>query len=94
MIKFIYSKQEELLLFFTGMVQVLLVALNTYQLAHKKWVGCFIIGFLISFIWTFNVKRVAFGKFWERIIYASGAAVGTILGLFLSILFYETLKLG
>lgn len=94
MIKFIYSKQEELLLFLSGMVQVLLVAINTYQLAHKKWIGCFVIGFLISFVWTFNVKRIAFGKFWERIIYALGAAVGTILGLLLSILFYETLKLG
>jgi hypothetical protein len=87
-----YSIPEEILLFLTGMVQVLLVAINTYQLAHKKWIGCFIVGFLISFVWTYNVKRIAFGKFWERVIYALGAAVGTIIGLFISIFFYETLK--
>lgn len=84
----------EIELFLSGMIHVLLVAINTYQLAHKKWVGCFIIGFLISFIWTFNVKKIAFGKNAERIIYAFGAAVGTVLGLALSTFFYETLKLG
>lgn len=76
------------------MLQVLLVAVNTYQLVHQKWIGCFVVGFLISFIWSFNVKKVAFGKFSERIIYATGAATGTVIGLALSTYFYETLKLG
>lgn len=80
-------------LFFTGMLHVLLVAVNTYQLAHKKWVGCFIVGFAISFIWTFNVKRIAIGKLQERVAYALGAAFGTLIGLGLSIYVYEILKL-
>ena len=92
MIKFVYSKQDEIKLFLSGVLQVLLVAANTYQIAHKKWIGCFIVGFLISFVWSFNVKRIAFGKTWERVIYASGAAVGTVLGLALSTYIYEILK--
>ena len=80
-------------LFLTGMLHVLLVAVNTYQLAHKKWVGCFIVGFAISFIWTFNVKKIAIGRMQERIAYALGAAIGTLMGLGLSIYVYEILKL-
>ena len=94
MTKFIYSKKIEIELFLTGMIQVLLVAFNTYQLAHKKWVGCFIVGFLISFVWTFNVKKIAFGKNMERVVYALGAAFGTVLGLAFSTYIYEILKLG
>jgi multidrug transporter EmrE-like cation transporter len=75
------------------MLHVLLVAVNTYQLAHKKWVGCFIVGFAISFIWTFNVKKIAIGRMQERIAYAMGAAIGTLMGLGLSIYVYEILKL-
>lgn len=84
---------NEVSLFLTALLQVLLVAVNTYQLAHKKWIGCFIVGFAISFIWTFNVRRIAIGKLRERIVYALGAAVGTLLGLLLSIYVYEIIKL-
>lgn len=80
-------------LFLASTLQVLLVAVNTYQLAHKKWIGCFIVGFAISFIWTFNVKRVSIGTMRDRIVYASGAAVGTLLGLALSIYIYEIAKI-
>jgi len=89
--KFIYNKKQEILLFLSGFFQVLLVAINTYQLAHHKWIGSFVIGFLISFVWTFNVKRIAFGKLAERLLYALGAAFGTVAGLLLSIYFYENL---
>lgn len=84
-----YPVSEEVKLFFGGLIQVLLVAINTYQLAHEKWVGCFIVGFFISFVWTFNVKRIAFGKLSERIIYALGAATGAVAGLGISILVYK-----
>jgi hypothetical protein len=85
--------KTEVSLFLSAGLQVLLVAVNTYQLAHKKWVGCVIVGFLISFIWTFNVKKISIGSLRDRIFYAAGAATGTLAGLLLSIYVYEILKL-
>ena len=76
-------------LFFSGMLHVLLVAVNMYQIAHEKWIGCFIVGFLISFVWSFNVQKIAFGTTIQRVSYALGAAVGTVAGLFISTYIYE-----
>jgi hypothetical protein len=92
----LYLNQNENLkskasLFLGAWLQVFLVAVNTYQLAHHKLVGCFIIGFMISFVWTFNVKKVAFGTTWDRITYAFGAGVGTVTGLLASQYFYESI---
>lgn len=78
-------------LFGTGFLQVLLVAVNTWQIAHARWFGCAVVGFLISYVWTWNVKKIAFGTHADRVIYASGAAVGTLSGLALATLFYEGL---
>ena len=41
-------------------------------------------GFMISFIWTLNVKKVAFGGWRHRFIYATGAMIGTGMGFYLS----------
>lgn len=68
-------------LFLTGFVQVLLVGVNTWQIAHEKWAGAFIVGFLISYVWSWNVKKVAFGSHTARIVYALGAGLGTLVGL-------------
>jgi hypothetical protein len=86
-------KQQRRALFLTGFLQVLLVAVNTYQIAHNHYVGAVIVGFGISWCWTANVKRVAFGNKTDRFIYAAGAAVGTISGLLLTKIVYEWLGL-
>ena len=39
---------------------------------------------MISYIWTMNVKKVAFGNHKDRIVYATGAMFGTTFGYFLS----------
>jgi hypothetical protein len=75
-------------LFGTGLIQVTLVALNTFQIAHEKWLGVMGVGFLISLIWAWNVKKIAFGGWSDRIAYASGAAVGSGLGLLIGKLLY------
>lgn len=80
--------ESRLGLFLTGFIQVVLVAINTYQIANEKYLGVFFIGFLISFVWTFNVKKIAFGTWEDRIIYSSGAALGSLTGLIISILIY------
>jgi hypothetical protein len=73
----------------TGFLQIMLVCINTYQVAHAKWLGVFVVGFGISFLWSFNVKQIAFGTVQDRILYALGAAVGSIAGLLIAKLYYR-----
>lgn len=71
-------------LFITGFLQVFFVAINTYFIANKMLFGTAMAGFTISFIWSFNVKKVAFGTTKDRIIYALGAGFGSLIGLCVS----------
>jgi len=80
----------DIALFFTGFVQVVFVAVNTWQIAHQqkidlKLFSIFFVGFMISFVWSFNVKRVAFGGWSDRIWYALGAGCGTIAGVLIAL---------
>jgi len=75
-------------LFLTGFIQVLLVSINTWQISHSKWLGSFAVAYLISFVWTFNVRGIAFGGWYERIIYPLGAAIGCITGMMICKLLY------
>ena len=61
----------------------MLVTVNTVLIARGVYPGVLVVGFLISFIWSFNVKRVAFGTVWDRVVYSCGAASGGLLGLWL-----------
>jgi hypothetical protein len=71
-------------LFITGFVQVFFVAVNTYFLANSLFVGVFGTSFCISWVWSHNVKKVAFGSTLDRSLYSLGASVGSVLGLFCS----------
>ena len=57
------------------------VAINTWLITQRNFIGVLIVSFLISFIWSFNVKKVAFGSMLDRIIYSIGASIGGISGL-------------
>lgn len=71
-------------IFITGFLQVFFVAMNTYFIG-KEMYGCvFLVGVLISLIWTYNVKRAAIGSNSERIVYSIGAGVGAVSGLWMS----------
>jgi hypothetical protein len=61
-------------------VQVIFVAFNTVAIARYELLANFVTAFLISLIWTFNVKRVAFGSAADRWFYAGGAAFGSVSG--------------
>lgn len=75
-------------IFTTAFTQVALVAINTWQIANDKILGALIVGFLISLVWTFNVRKVAFGDKLDRVIYATGAMVGTGAGLYATQILY------
>jgi hypothetical protein len=70
--------------FFTGLLQVTFVSMNTVFISKGLLLPMLIAGFMISLIWTFNVKRVAFGGWIDRIEYAAGATAGTGLGYFIA----------
>ena len=78
--------RDERKLFTTGFVQVFFVAINTYFLSKEFFLGVFVCAFMISLIWSWNVKKVAFGTLTDRIMYALGAAFGSMFGLLVSTL--------
>lgn len=75
----------------TGFAQVFFVSVNTYFLAKGFYLGVLVAAFLISLIWSFNVKKVAFGSLRERLIYSTGAALGSVAGLYFSNLILSNL---
>jgi hypothetical protein len=77
-------KFDNLQLFATGFIQVYFVAVNTYFIANEMYLGVLIAAFMISLIWSFNVKKVAFGSTADRVVYALGASFGCLAGLWSS----------
>lgn len=71
-------------LFLTAFMQVFLVAANTLFISKVFYIGVAIAGFLISFLWTYNVRRISIGSFKDRICYSSGAMIGGLSGVFLA----------
>lgn len=71
-------------LFITAFIQVALVSMNVVFISKGYIIPMVLTGFGISFTWTFNVKKIAFGNNIDRIIYAFGAASGTLAGYFLA----------
>lgn len=71
-------------LFSTGFIQVYFVSVNTYFIANEMYLGVLIAAFMISLIWSFNVKKVAFGSISDRFMYAFGATFGSFAGLWSS----------
>lgn len=76
--------RSKLMLGLTGFIQVYFVAVNTVFLSRAMYGGVVIAAFLVSFTWSFNVKRVAFGSTADRVIYSLGAMTGSVIGLAMS----------
>ena len=70
-------------LFTTGFLQVFFVVINTYFISKGYLLGIIICGFVISFIWSHNVKKIAFGSEYDRFIYSLGAMSGSLIAYFL-----------
>jgi hypothetical protein len=76
--------KTNLQLFGTGLLQVFFVAINTVFLSKSLYLGVGISAFMISMVWSYNVKKVVFGTFRNRVAYAVGASTGCLLGLLTS----------
>jgi hypothetical protein len=70
-------------IFITGFLQVFFVSVNTYLISKVLFLGIFICAFTISFIWSYNVTRIALGTFKEKLTYSFGAGLGSLLGTYL-----------
>ena len=67
----------------TGFFQVFFVAINTVFIQAGYTVGILAISFLISLIWTINVRQAM--KDWNtRLLYCLGASVGSLSGWWIS----------
>jgi hypothetical protein len=84
--------KSNIMLFTTAAMQVALVSMNVLFITKGAIIPMLITGFLISLVWTLNVKKIAFGMWRERIIYASGAMFGTGVGYWISNLLLEIFK--
>lgn len=76
-------------LFTTGFLQVFFVACNTFLISKGFAIGVFTCGFLISFIWSYNVKKVSISTLKERLYYSFGAGFGSLLGMYFSQVIYS-----
>ena len=55
-------------LFMTGVVQVYFVAINTVFLSKELYVGVFFAAFMISMVWSYNIKKIVFGTINDRVL--------------------------
>jgi len=71
-------------LFATAFIQVFLISVNVVFLTERVYVGIVVVGFLISWFWTANVKKISTSTRLQRVAYCTGAACGNIAGMLLS----------
>lgn len=84
--------KEHYKLFMSSTVQIFLVSCNTYLIANSFVISAGIIGFLLSYVWSYNIKRIAISTQKERIIYCLGAGTGTTIGVLLMNVMKELLS--
>ena len=72
-------------LFGRAFLQVSLVAANVAQIAQGRYVGAFVVGSAISFLWFRNAREAGRSEVpGAAAVYALGAGLGTAMGMTLS----------
>lgn len=57
------------------------MSVNICFLSLGSVAGVLVASFLVSLIWSINVRKIAFGNNMDRLIYSAAAAVGSVAGL-------------
>ena len=73
--------------FFQSFLQIGLVSISTVLITKHLYYGIFVVAFLISLLWTFNVSRIAVSTIKQKLIYSLGAGAGAVSGVLLTQLF-------
>jgi hypothetical protein len=76
-------------LLIAAVLQTGLASLNVYQISNHRYWQAAIAGFFILLIWSYNVKKIAFGTIWERIVYSIGGSIGTGIGILIGLEIYD-----
>lgn len=71
-------------LFVIANFQSMLISMNIVYISEHKIVPMLVTGFLLSLLWTLTIKKLAFGDWVDRFVYATGATVGTAAGYLIS----------
>jgi hypothetical protein len=74
-------------IFFYSFCQIGLVSVSTILITKHLYYGIFVVAFLISLLWTFNVSRIAVSTIKQKLIYSLGAGIGAVCGVLLTQLF-------
>jgi hypothetical protein len=70
-------------LFLRGFILVALVSANTRQIANGRYAAAFVVGGLISLFWWSNSSKDRPDFSGAGVVYALGAACGTVAGMWL-----------
>jgi hypothetical protein len=79
---------EFLRCFMLGFFLVCLVSANTKQIVNDHFLGAFIVGFMISYTWSSSIDNVFRKTKVGKIVYATGAALGTVTSMLVMNYFY------
>jgi predicted lipase len=69
--------KKNLHLFGAGWLQISTIVANTWLVSHDYMAVAVLCQLAITYIWTYNVQRVAAATQSERLIHAFGAATGS-----------------
>lgn len=72
---------KDLRIFFQAFLQVGLVAISTILIVRGYLFGVFLVSFLISLLWAINVGKVAISTINQKLMYATGAGFGSVVGV-------------
>ena len=70
--------------FFQSFLQIGLVSISTILITKHLYYGIFVVAFLISLLWTFNVSRIAISTMKQKLIYSLGAGTGAVCGVLIT----------
>lgn len=87
-IRLLRKKIHLVSIFFSSLLQIFFVSVNTILISKELIIQAGICGFLLSLVWTFNIRRIGLASWGERISYCLGAGLGTSGG----ILFIKTIR--
>jgi hypothetical protein len=71
-------------IFFQSFFQIGLVSVSTILITKHLYFGIFVVSFLITLLWTFNVSRIAVSTIKQKLIYSLGAGTGAVCGVLLT----------
>lgn len=81
LVRLLRKKSHLVSIFFSSLLQIFFVSVNTILISKEMIIQAGVCGFLLSLVWTFNIRRIGLASWGERISYCLGAGLGTSGGI-------------